>query len=79
MTPTLVDLAPPSPPEVESDRISELLGEVERLRAILWARPRCRRGRLVDDEVIQQHVQGFGLHHRFVSSWGALPWRAALR
>ena len=24
--------------EVESDRIPELLGEIERLRAVLWAR-----------------------------------------
>ena len=33
--------APPPPPfaaEVESDRIPELLGEIERLRAVLWAR-----------------------------------------
>ena len=42
-------------------------------------RLRCRRGQFRDDEVVQQHVQGFELHHRFVSSWGALPWRAALR
>ena len=35
-------------------------------------RLRCRRGQFRDDEVVQQHVQGFELHHRFVSSWGGL-------
>lgn len=38
--PTLVDLAatPALAAEVELDRIPELLGKIERLRAVLWAR-----------------------------------------
>jgi len=38
--PTLADLAsaPPFAAEVESDRIPELLGEIERLWGVLWAR-----------------------------------------
>ena len=43
----LTKSTPPSPPTVEADRIPELVGEIERLRAVLWAQLRCRRGRSV--------------------------------
>ncbi len=43
-------------------RIPELVGEIERLWAVLWARLRCRRGRFGDDEVPEQHAEGLGLH-----------------
>src|SRR5206468_7051465 len=52
------------PAEVALDRIPELLGEIERLRGVPWVWLHCRRAPFRDDEVIQQHVQGFGLHHR---------------
>ena len=40
----------------------ELVGEIEPLRAVLWARLRCRRRPLGDDEVPEQHPARLGLH-----------------
>ena len=45
------------------NRIPELVGEIEPLRAVLWARLRCRRRPLGDDEVPEQHPARLGLHH----------------
>jgi hypothetical protein len=43
------------------DRIPELVGESERLRAILWVRLCCRRRVRRDDEVLEQHAERLGL------------------
>ena len=53
---TLADLAatPALAAEVELDRIPELLGEIERLRAVLWARLTIRSSRpqITDDHLL---------------------------
>jgi len=64
---------PPLPAEVEWDRFPELLSEIERVRAMLGARLRCRRGWSGDDEVPEKRAEGLGLHRVRVDGQEVIP------
>ena len=63
---TLADLAAPTiAAEVESDDIPGLLGEMERLRATLWARPAQRRLVAAVEVTVADVLSGTGFDSRW--------------
>ena len=68
----------PSVPQVELDRIPELLGVIERLRGVPWVWLHCRRRLLGDDAVPEQRAAGFGLHGLRVNGHQVIAERALL-